>query len=132
MDRVYFTDFEDMDTAEERTETDRSGVRTDPWSIEDFVGVFTSTGLVPDGEEYVSVHQVQTGRVIVNGRESVQTVEYKISFKFDPEFTAEMDDSFLAGIWVRTSAGGRVLSSELVYCTPDDIPKYYAMYTDGK
>ena len=107
-------------------------VRTEPWTLDDFVPVFTQLGLVPDGDEYVSVQLVQTGRMVVNGKESVQQAEHRLSFRFDKEFVGEMDGSPLAGVWVCACVGGQVLFSELVYCTPNDIPKYYALYTNGK
>ncbi len=106
-------------------------VRTEPWTIGDFVPEFTKLGLVPDGDEYVSVQMVQTGRMVVNGQETVQQAEHRLSFRFDSDFIGEVDGNAVAGIWVTGSMGGQELFSELVYCTPNDIQKYHAMYTNG-
>jgi hypothetical protein len=125
-----YTDFEEIQG--ESAPAPERQVRTEPWSLDDFVPVFNKLGLLQDGEEYVSVETVRTGLVVVNGKESVQRQELRISFTFDPDFTAEMDGSMLAGIWAKVTVGGNLLLYELIYCVPDDMETWYAIYHRGQ
>lgn len=90
-------------------------VREIPWTLEDFTGEFARLGLIEESGKFVNRRTVETGRVIVNGIEKIQTQELVVSVSFNPEFTAKLEGSYLTGIDVHISVGPQELLSELIY-----------------
>ena len=127
----YFTDFEEI-PAESIEESIEKSIREIPWALEDFTSGFARLGLIEESGEFIKKRTVETGRMVVNGVEKIQTQELVMSFKFNPEFTAQLDGSYLAGIDVHISVGQQELLSELIYTTPEDFETFYKFYTKPK
>lgn len=127
----YFTDFEEF-PSESIEESIEKSIREIPWTLKDFTDEFARLGLIEESGKFVNRRTVETGRVIVNGIENIQTQELVVSFSFNLEFTAQLDGSYLAGIDVHISVGPQELLSELIYTTPEDFETFYKFYTEQK